>query len=153
MRKVVGQPSPETPAFVEKPLTRARVQEIRLRVQAAHAWSLREAAKFIGVDHAHLIRVEQGKRPITDKFREKFKALEREAARLRGRSRRERVEVTLISEFPLPARLEILAKPVRCRRCGRWIVPRQVNQLQHARGTCGRRGAGRRTRSDARRRK
>ncbi len=49
---------------------------------------------------------------------------------------RDRTSLTIVSGFALPPRLELLAKPVRCDRCGKFFIPIQAHQKRHMRGTC-----------------
>lgn len=125
----MGHGSFKKHVVVKIPLTRGRVREIRKRFQAKYGWSVRAVAKFIGYDHSYLLKIESGERPITQEFRNRFHALEVEAYQL-GLTHI-RTETIIISRFPLPAELEILARPVKCDKCRSWFVPVTNGQKRH----------------------
>ncbi len=115
-------------AAVEKPVTPARVRALRLALKE-QGLGVRKVAARMGYSHTYLLLVERGQRRITETFRIAFRHLEADYFYILQEADAPETDafITVVSEHPLPKRLHILRKPIRC-KCGIWFEP--VNSRQ-----------------------
>jgi len=110
-------------------ITARRVRAMQRKVKRHWAWSARALAERLGISRAHLKRIESGSRRPTEMFCIRFRNLENEYAEFVRQHRTPDKEVVrILSAHPLPARFEILAKPVKCPVCKWHFVPRTPRQ-------------------------
>lgn len=117
-------------ASVEIPVTPELVRELRLGVKREWRRSGRSLASDLHISHTLLWMIERGKRPIQDNLADRIRVIYHDYQK-DAHIPRTRTMLTIVSRFTLPARLELLAKPVRCDRCGKYFVPRTPNQKRH----------------------
>jgi hypothetical protein len=90
---------------------------------------------FMNYTRASVKAIEGGSLPVSKQFAAKFRELQQS---INGRAFEPESPkpITVVSYYELPATIEILAKPVRCRGCNKWIIPRTTNQRGHTTKAC-----------------
>ena len=91
--------------------------------------------QMLGYSRSYIKAIEGGSLPVSAKFASKFRELQKTE---NGQTFEPEPPkpCTIITHYDLPTSFEILAKPVRCKGCGKWIIPRSPNQKTHVTRAC-----------------
>ncbi len=89
--------------------------------------------KMMGYSRSYVKAIEGGSLPVSRQFAEKFRELRENKQAMEPEPPK---PITVISHYTLPQSIEILAKPIKCRGCYKWILPRSPNQKTHATKAC-----------------
>lgn len=121
----------ETQTWVEIPVTPNLVREFRLGVKREFNKSARRLAWELKISHTMLWMVERGRRPISEQLAYRIRAYYLTYLK-DAKLPRNPPSIVIISRFVLPRRLEILAHPIKCDKCHRWLVPVASGQKRHS---------------------
>lgn len=87
------------------------------RWRKARGLSARELGVALGYrGREYIKKIEGGSLPITDRFARRFAQFKNATQNKEYRTRE------IQSDYPLPRRIKILAKPQRCRICREWFI-------------------------------
>ena len=97
--------------------------------------SASKLGQALGYSRSYIKAIEGGSLPVSAKFATKFRELQQS---INGHAFEPEPPkpCSVITHYELPSSFEILAKPVRCKGCGKWIIPRFPNQKTHATKVC-----------------
>jgi len=116
-------------ALSTHPITRRRIKNMRTRVKRLWFWKPRHMAEFLNISRPHLENIIAGRKDWDAEFERRFRLLERRiVAWTYENKERSREMLNVKARRRLPNTFEILAKPIQCRKCKRWIIPKTPNQ-------------------------
>lgn len=116
-------------ALSTHPITRRRIKTMRTRVSRLWFWKPRHMAEFLNISRPHLQNIIAGRKDWDAEFDRRFRLLERHITAWTAENKEHAQDVlTVTSAHRLPAAFEILAQPIQCKVCKRWIAPVTPNQ-------------------------
>lgn len=91
--------------------------------------------QMLGYSRSYIKAIEGGSLPVSKQFAAKFRELQQT---MNGKVFEPELPklLQIVTHFELPAEIEILSKPIKCRGCGKWIIPRTPNQKTHTVKAC-----------------
>lgn len=97
--------------------------------------SAEKLGQMLGYSRSYIKAIEGGSLPVSKQFAAKFRDL-RQATNGTPFEAEPPKPIQIVTRFELPMMIEILSKPVRCKGCHKWIIPRTPNQKTHAVRAC-----------------